>query len=484
MTYQVIRALDQEVLEEHDSDEIAFNRAMIISDATGQKCFARKAPDWNWIAREQARFRDGTYEPVIWSDENWYSCRPDALRDHFLHRSSDKPEMIAFTESPEKGSMDRQTRMRAGAYLTKYFRDVLSESEIMRWARLHALANDPDALPEMKIARTADEIKRVYLEGPDSCMSEEAERYNSRPIHPVAVYGDSDLALAYVEREADFHDENIASRALIWPDRKIHGRIYPTPERYSGTARESARIEQVALARALSAAGYRAGSFEGAQIRAIPIQKYSSDTEFVMPYLDGNYAVALSPNRERFTLSRSDGTPAQNTHGTIDLNERDCMICERCEDGMDEDESYQVIIDRRHNTASWCEHCTSSHAFYCDGYEDRISEGSCDTVEVGRHTYSLWYAEDHCVMCEHTEEWVEMEDSVEVWVDEYHTELWSRDAAHDDAFRCAISELWYSNDGQESVEINGETYLRSAALKVDELAAKIAEMESESEGAE
>jgi hypothetical protein len=315
-------------------------------------------------------------------------------------------------------------------------------------------------------------------------MSLEAGRYNSRPAHPVEVYGDSDLAVAYVERTAAYHGEPIASRCLIWPDRKIHGRIYPTPERYhSGEARESAKIEQMALARALSAAGYKSGSFDGATIKALKMERYSCDSEYVMPYLDGSYLVDLMADGENFMLSLSEGVPAQNTHGTIDLSEGG-MICDRCEDQMDEDESYEVIIDRRHNTASYCEHCASEHAFYCEGYENRISDQACDSVEVGRNTYSVWYAEDHCVICEHTDEWVEMDDAVEVWVDEYHTETWSRDAAEDDAFKCAISQQWYANDGQESVEINGETYLRSTALKVDELAAKIAEMESESEGVE
>ena len=484
MAYQIIRVTDQEVICEKETDAEAFRAASDLSESTGIKHFARKAPDWNWMSREQSRFRDGTYQPVIWAEENWFYNRADELKDHFLHRSSEKPEMIAFTESAEKGAFDRQTRMRAGAYLTKFFSDVLSEQEIMKWARLHALANDPDEIPEMKIARTRSEIREVYLQGPESCMSLEAGRYNSRPAHPVEVYGDSDLAVAYVERTAAYHGEPIASRCLIWPEQKVYGRIYPTPERYhSGEARESAKIEQTALARALSAAGYKSGSFDGAKIKAIKMERYSCDSEYVMPFLDGSYLVDLMADGDHFMLSRSEGVPAQNTHGTIDLSEGG-MICDRCEDQMDEDDAHEVIIDRRHNTASYCDYCATEHAFYCEGYENRISDQACDSIEVGRYTYSLWYAEDHCVICEHTDEWVEMDDAVEVWVDEYHTEMWSRDAAEDDAFKCAISQLWYANDGQESVEINGETYLRSTALKVDELAAKIAEMESESEGAE
>jgi len=111
MSYQVIRVTDQEVICEKEIDAEAFCAASDLSESTGIKHFARKAPDWNWMSREQARFTVGIYQPVIWAEENWFYNRPDELKDHFLHRSSEKPEMIAFTESAEKGALDRQTRM-------------------------------------------------------------------------------------------------------------------------------------------------------------------------------------------------------------------------------------------------------------------------------------------------------------------------------------------------------------------------------------
>jgi hypothetical protein len=470
MAYLVICAADGATIETHLDQSHAQYRAAHLQETTGRNHYAKKAPDLLWRERECDRFWNGTYQRVAWHNESWFTCAPLELKDHFAHRSSDKPELVAFTESAEKGEQDRQTRMRAGAYLQKYFSERLSATAIDKWAQIHSSQSEKLSPELVKIARTADEIKRVYLDGPESCMTLEAERFNCAPYHPTAVYGDSDLAVAYVERSASFHSAEISARALIWPEAKVFARIYPTAERYSGLNRELAIREVLALTQALEAMGYQKGSFQGAKIKAIKIE----DSEYVMPYLDGSYRVELSSDETHFTLCRNrDGVDAQNTNGTIDL--RDGITCERCESNTNEDYA-QTVYTARHDVETWCESCANNHGFYCHGDESIYSD-HVESVEVNGETYAIYYARRNFQQCARTDDWIDPDDGHVVHVKD-GAETWCEDALGD-AFVCALSEDYYSSDDFQYVIIDGHTYERSAALEDETLSAKLVEMENE-----
>ena len=469
--FHVIRANDKAIVQELDNQTDAVFAASNLSNATGVPHYAKQAPDLFWREREQQRFACGDYESVVWGLESWWRGRSDELLEHFTHKSSEKPEMVAFTESAEKGEQDRQTRMRAGAYLQKYFSDELSETEIAHWARVAARIDSSDAVA-LQIASTPEHIKEVYINGPESCMSCETEHYLSRPIHPVEVYGDSDLAVAYIERKADFHKNSISARVMVWPDQKTYGRVYPTPERYNGDCREAAKREHDALIKALESVGYSHGSFEGAKIRAVETRRDTD--EFVMPYIDNHYA--LERDGDFFTLSRHGTYGAQNTHGTISLSDR--FTCDCCESHCDEDDLNSVIASYN-NTESWCEHCVSNRAYYCNGYDEYYSEDSYESVEVYGETYSLRFVERNFIGCERTAEWFSPEDIYQVNTSN-GTESWCEDEKDSFSFFCNSTDQYYSDDF-ESVEIDGETYEREAALVDSVLSAKLAEMESETE---
>ena len=472
MQYLVICAESGATIETHEELALAIDRAQQLQSETGKKHYSKKAPDLRWRERERDRFWSGTYQHVAWHNEPWFYDADTELKAHFLHRSSDKPEFVAFTESAEKGEQDRQTRMRAGAYLEKYFSDSLTSVDIAQWARIHAMQGEKLSLDDVKIARSVDEIRDVYLHGPASCMSENSDHYHCHPHHPVDVYGDSDLGVAYVERSAEFHSAKISARALIWPEKKIFGRVYPTAERYSGMHRQLASSEAFALIQALEAMGYSKGSFCGAQIRAIRIS--SRDSDYVMPYLDGSYRVDLSSDEKHFTITKGrEGVDAQNTNGTIDIHGG--IFCERCDESTDEDYA-QTVYTSRDSTEMWCECCANNRAFYCHGSEEIYSD-NIESVEMNGETYSIHYATRNFTQCERTDEWIDPEDATTVHV-KSGTETWSTDAL-DDAFCCELSSEYYSADDFESVEIDGSTYERSAAMDDLILSAKIAEMESE-----
>src|SRR5215218_10534460 len=142
----------------------------------------RKDPCWE--EREELRLRDGTYEKLPWDLE--------PIPQHYAHFSVDDGAKVAFTPSPEKGMVDIQVRMKPGRYLTKFYPQLTADD-----VRRLAIALDKQL--DVKFAVTAEDIVRVYNNGPSSCMSHPAAHFECGPDrHPCEVYGDSDLQLAYL----------------------------------------------------------------------------------------------------------------------------------------------------------------------------------------------------------------------------------------------------------------------------------------------
>jgi len=453
MQFQIIRARDMALISQHETDADACAEADRLQHETREKHFV-KCVNLAWREREQNRFWSGEYKSCVWHAEPFWHNHGN--RDHFCHASQKKPGLVAYTESSEKGEQDRQTVLKPGVYLTRYFSDVLSEREIAHWARLQANAGVTTDC-ELKIARTPDEIENVYLNGPASCMSD--ERFDSDE-HPTRVYGDSDLGVAYIESPADYHDETIAARAIIWPERKVYGRIYPTPERYeSGAPRVSALQWQETLMQKLESDGYKRGSFEGARIRAI----HHGDDSYVMPYIDGAYNVTLDGGE--FILQRNGDYSPTNTNGFIQLSDK--CTCENCDERMYSDDSYTVHVSR-YTSQQWCE-----------TYSD-----NCDYI-VGANgdTYSRHYADRHMTQCDQTNDWYDSDETYPVMTSAGEKQ-WCESARDDWAFHCHGTDAFYDSREFDSVEIDGETYEREYAMSDLIMAAKVRESEQINETTE
>jgi len=192
--------------------------------------------------------------------------------DHFVHVS--ETGTLAYTESDAKGAVDVQGRLKPGKYLTKYFSDILLAQQIqdiaLRWACEFETFN-------LRITQDADQIEHVYLNGPSSCMSAPVRQYNSE-IHPVRAYGKGDLALAYLTND---DGDIFSARAVVWPDRKVYGRIYGDEHR---------------MREALTRAGYRRGQFFDARIARIPQGDW-----FVCPFVDRHDYLSDDGEFLRFT---------------------------------------------------------------------------------------------------------------------------------------------------------------------------------------
>jgi hypothetical protein len=304
-------------------------------------------------------------------------------------------------------------------------------------------------------------------------MSEATDHYSS-DIHPVSVYGDSDLQLAYIRKPSAYHGNAIACRALVWPEKQIYGRVYPTPERYSGDARDIARAEQESLILNLERIGYRSGLFTGAKIRAI----CNCDDSYVMPYIDNNSN--LRHENDWFVFDKNGGVLANNTNGLTDING---MICERCEDSVNEDYSQTVYTGNGGQSEIWCENCAANHSFHCAGYGENFAD-DLETVQMYNDTYSLKYAERNFVQCDHTLDWFADSADLEiVVVSNGREESWCESARDEnDLFYCAGTGKYYLSAHHESIEIDGETYWRDFAESDSVLLAKINERETENAG--
>jgi hypothetical protein len=398
--------------------EMAAVAAVSLTTETGQKHQPRPIVDGaEWRERERERMEDGTYLPVPWTYQPWFRAHYNS--EHFLHLSTEKGGYVAFTEDEQKGAADRQTRMRAGAYLKRFFGGALSDDVIARLATELAAETESN---EVLFADTEDEIERVYLDGPDSCMSHDAEDYESS-IHPVRVYAAGDLAVAYLERDDASHfDKRITARSVVWPAKKIFTRIYG----------DEARLKPL-----LKALGYKNGDLEGARLL-----KIEEKGGWVAPYVDAtdNFDVGTTHLilRSGGRYSCSDAEPTG-----ICPPDGDRITCDRCDDRVDEDETCSVNTSRRFE-ATWCRRCEERHAIYCS--DEGISVPEDDAVSMADGGYwSEWKFQNDGGICDSNDKNYPADDLCEV-ITLNGTKNWCKDERDSYATKCDVTGNWYADD--------------------------------------
>lgn len=160
-----------------------------------------------WKDREQERFDNGNYKPVVWAGQDWFDNNKN--QDHFLHVSVKDPTRIAFTKCERDGDRDIQTAMKPGKYLAAYFK-MLTPEQVRTYAMQHSTTFETT---ELKFATTPEEIQRVYKPSiGHSCFSGTTK---------ANLYGSGDFAVAYIEKGGE-----IKARAVCAPARKIYVRPY------------------------------------------------------------------------------------------------------------------------------------------------------------------------------------------------------------------------------------------------------------------
>jgi hypothetical protein len=375
---------------------IWFHNEVWVRDSKGQEL--------PWYIREQDRMAN-RLSPV-WEKEQFWKHFNDIHTYHFVHVSDKDPRLLAYTQDWDKGQRDIQTPIKPGRYLSLYFSEVMSPKKIKWLASWQASGRRPeDGIGQVviKFANTPEEIVDVYLRGPRSCM--DGENFKETENHPVKVYGAGDLAIAYVE-----NGDKVMARCLVWPEKKIAGRVYPTPDRWEDdgyTSWHESVDAQDSLTYGLRRLGYTIASEEKVSFVGARLLKIDRHGGWSMPYLDGMYGVIDKGAHFVMAEIQVSEWRCQVTCGYV--GSQVYAICERCDAEIrDSSGSHtvcmEIIDDGLNNQQEWCSDCKNTCSFHCYGYHDQCSNGIPHTA-VDEHTYCDDWLQDNAVWSDRSNKW-------------------------------------------------------------------------------
>jgi hypothetical protein len=138
-----------------------------------------------WRERELSRFTSKHYETVPWAeDEHWVRWSSQAPQcDHFVHCSTQDENALAYIKNEEAGIYGLPTRISPAKYFEKFIKDKEYEEHMCRWLTIWMKVKSNISL---NIATTREDIRRIYENGPGSCMSGCPSRFFKYPANTPA----------------------------------------------------------------------------------------------------------------------------------------------------------------------------------------------------------------------------------------------------------------------------------------------------------
>ena len=190
----------------------------------------------DYKAREQARLDAGEYTLLphkYWLDLANYK---EDYEHQYPRITEDK--QLAYYANSRDARDDKLTTLKP----TRYFSQFFNQDDM--WDALGELGLACANL-ELKFVRTRRDIRFVYENGPESCMSGEASAYFSNDAHPAEAYASKDLELAVLFRGTSLRDDNtqIVARALCNRKTKQFVRIYGDCQRMRKALEEKGYTE-------------------------------------------------------------------------------------------------------------------------------------------------------------------------------------------------------------------------------------------------
>lgn len=343
-----------------------------------------------WMLREYQRFCDfadtPNYQHIhLETAPRLYSS--EVGLNHFLHLSIQNPGYVSYTASPELGREDRQVRTTFGRYIRKFYEGLTDH-------RIRDITNEfksKYADLELHWARTGDEIERVYVNGPRSCMSYATDYAGfGCHVHPSRAYAAPDLAVAYLQNK---ENGNISARCLTYKKTFIRG--------YGdGT-----------LMVMLKGLGYVQGDLGGARLARIPAKHPGNMSKlpntYVAPYMDdpsgNNYQYLRLDNDDKYllvtTYNRGDSLEGcGNTNGLVGQENgltRSNIHDYRNTDGDEDNEDNNEDDRCCHRCEDWAHMEDMRHSDYLDIWLcDNCAEQDYSEAYVGPNETSLVRNED------------------------------------------------------------------------------------------
>lgn len=329
-----------------------------------QESFGGLPNDENfWMWREFLRIRTGEYKIIpgfVWDTELTVHTHPET-RFHFQHVCNAHPGLLCYTQDPDKGKRDIQTPIKMGRYANKF----LSGYDARELACKFESFFNP---PELKFARTREAIRRVYDEGPNSCMKGKRTRAYTQDgdyenVCPTEVYAGPDTAVAYL---GDYTiSEGVYARCVVNERRKSFVRSYG----YSDMIED-----------ALEKAGYSAGG----NLNHCRVLYFQRSYELVMPYLDSD--ANTCEVRDGYVVIGYDlEYCADQTDGSVSPN-GGLYTCDDCGDRCDEEDLTYVESAEM----SVCQHCLGQNFTYAYTGRDQehVRDSDYSLYEYNGETYT------------------------------------------------------------------------------------------------
>ncbi|MFV1943455.1 hypothetical protein VPH49_21825 [Pseudomonas luteola] len=336
-----------------------------------------------WGLREALRLERGVYIPL--PDEFMAMMDPEKLKGVYPHMASkvSNKGMIAFTQSPTAGMMDRQQVMKAGRFARQFGREDLTDADIKH---LSALAMT--ALPfsfDMTLDR--DLVREIYCEGPESCMgkgsiSNTMDKFRHTYVDgdwvaPAEVYchPESNLRLAYLKTDAGRY----AARAWVNIERKEWIRIYTSNGVLPGAERLMKDwFEDLGY-------GHNRMAAQGEPMLLLHTDDAGA---IICPYIDADN-MGVEVLGDRLIIGHGECTEADHETGCLIGHRVDSdWNCYHCDRGMsDYDTSYLTV-----GNEVVCEYCCDTHyhrVHNLDECEDQYASDDCSA-----NVYDVSYNSD------------------------------------------------------------------------------------------
>lgn len=348
------------------------------------------------------------------SDPDWKLDLPQG--DDFVSyaimypkKSLNDPNRISYRDIPDIDPRHRIVTT-PGRFLTKFFSHLFDKPKI---AALAASFNGGDG--SLKFARTKEDIIRVYLNGPHSCMAHKLSQYAGK-THPVAVYASPDLGVAYLERGGE-----ITARTLVRYN--ASGRPYVHSRIYGDSTRISSALSAVNIISDEDETG-----FDGARL----VKIHHNGRNYIMPYIDGysvdevgDHFVIRDGNEGEYSAKETCGLLFEDTSVWSEIEqayieEEDAIEISHgnfvSRSYADENLTYSAIMDEyiynenvvevnfqdRWSLVKYCSEYVSKdwrdfNAFYCEKTKEWWYADDFEEVEIEstKETWSSWAVENY-----------------------------------------------------------------------------------------